>query len=84
MAESIIGWLLAILGAYVLCGFVIGVVFVWKGVEKIDPDAKNASIGFRLIILPGVIAFWPLLAQRWRSHATAPPPEKTAHKWSAS
>jgi len=84
MVETIIGWLLAAWGIYLFCGFVFGVLFVWKGVGNIDPDARNASIGFRLIILPGVAVFWPIFIRRWRSQVSTPPSEKTAHKRSAS
>ncbi len=80
MVETIIGWLLASWGIYLFCGFVFGVLFVWKGVGNIDPDARNASIGFRLIILPGVVVFWPVFIRRWRSQVSTPPSEKTAHK----
>jgi len=84
MIETIISWLLAIWGIYILCGFVFGVVFVWKGVGSIDPDARNSSIGFRLIIFPGVVVFWPVFVRRWRSQGSSPPPEKTAQRFSAS
>lgn len=55
-----------LLGAYAGIGIVFALVFVWKGVERIDPAAHNAGPGFRLLILPGCAAFWPLLLGRWR------------------
>jgi hypothetical protein len=55
------------LTAYAAIGLVFGVLFVTKGVTRLDPAARGASLGFRLIILPGVVALWPVLAQRWRA-----------------
>jgi CBS domain-containing protein len=46
-------------------GLTFALVFVWSGVERLDSEAKAAGIGFRLLILPDVAAFWTLLLQRW-------------------
>jgi hypothetical protein len=51
--------------AYVLCGLAVGVPFVLRGVDRVDEAARGAPIGFRLLILPGTVALWPLLAARW-------------------
>jgi hypothetical protein len=61
-AEAIV----AALKIYVALGLVFGIAFVSVGVTKIDTAAKNTGPGFRLTILPGVVAFWPLLMARWR------------------
>ena len=58
----LIVWLVAI---YAIIGSLFGLPFVTWGVSRIDPSARGAGVGFRLIILPGVMAFWPLLARRW-------------------
>lgn len=31
-----------------------------------DETAHGAGIGFRLIILPGTLVFWPVLLRKWR------------------
>jgi hypothetical protein len=51
--------------AYVLGGLAVGVPFVLGGVDRVDEAARGASLGFRLLILPGTIALWPLTATRW-------------------
>ena len=51
--------------AYSLCGLAVGVPFVLRGVNRVDASATGASIGFRLIILPGTVALWPLMAVKW-------------------
>jgi hypothetical protein len=51
--------------AYVLCGLAVGIPFIAWGVARVDEAARGASLGFRLLILPGTIALWPLLATKW-------------------
>lgn len=51
--------------AYGALGLVFAVLFVTMGIERVDPLAKGSGIGFRLIVLPGVAALWPLLLARW-------------------
>jgi hypothetical protein len=51
--------------AYVLCGLAVGVPFVVCGVDRLDGAARGASLGFRLLILPGTVALWPLMATKW-------------------
>ena len=63
VAESFVN----ILTAYAAVGAAFAIAFVTKGVSQVDPAAKGASVSFRLIILPGVSALWPLLLFRWIS-----------------
>ena len=51
--------------AYVLCGLAMGVPFVLRGVDRVDEAARGATVAFRLLILPGAIALWPLMATKW-------------------
>jgi hypothetical protein len=57
--------ILLIAAAYLLCGFVFSIAFVIKGISVVDEGAHGASTGFRIIILPGVIVFWPVLLRKW-------------------
>jgi hypothetical protein len=68
------------LGIYLLCGLAFAIAFVFAGAGRIDPHAKLGSWGFRLLILPGTAALWPLLARRWWKGARQPPEEQTAHR----
>jgi hypothetical protein len=52
-------------GAYVAAGVVFAAAFVTWGVQRVDPAARGARLGFRLLILPGSAALWPLLLRRW-------------------
>ena len=53
------------LGVYGAVGLVFAALFLWKGVEDIDAGARGAGIGFRMLIAPGCVALWPLLAMKW-------------------
>lgn len=75
---------LILLGIYLVCGFVFAVPFVLVGVKKIDPHAAHGSWGFRLLIIPGAMAFWPLLLRRWLKGILQPPEEYNAHRLAAS
>jgi hypothetical protein len=61
LAQAILGLCLI----YLVCGLLFGMAFVTVGVDRIDAAARGTSPGFRLLILPGTTAFWPLLAVRW-------------------
>ena len=54
-----------VLAAYVAAGVVFAIAFVTKGIQRIDPVAEHAPVGFRLIVMPGAAALWPLLLVRW-------------------
>jgi len=71
---------LILLGGYLACGFVFALPFVLLGVKKIDPHATHGSWGFRLLIIPGTMAFWPLLLRRWLKGVHEPPEECNAHR----
>ena len=58
-------WFVRLSTAYASIGIAFGILFVTAGVQRLDPVAQHAGIGFRLIILPGVAALWPALLIRW-------------------
>ncbi len=64
---------------YLLVGILFGIAFVTRGVQAIDHAAEGTGWGFRLIILPGVAAFWPLLLRRW-IRRVQPAEESNAHR----
>jgi len=72
-------WLIGA-GIYLLCGMIFAIPFVCAGVGKIDPHAAHGSWGFRLLIIPGTMFLWPLLARRWRKGVHEPPEENNAHR----
>lgn len=66
-------------GAYLALGFLFAIAFALVGSAKVDPDARGASWGFRLLVIPGAALLWPLMAKRWATGAQ-PPEERTPHK----
>ncbi|NET38826.1 MAG: hypothetical protein F6K19_43735 [Cyanothece sp. SIO1E1] len=79
MAVSLIQLLINICRAYLAAGVVFALPFVVFWVHRVDPSARGGAIGFRLIIIPGVAALWPLFAIRLLRGKSAPT-ERTAHR----
>ena len=72
--------LLILIAAYLVCGLLAAVPIVFVGVNRIDPHALHGSWGFRLLIVPGTMLFWPLLVCRWLRGARSAPEERNAHR----
>ena len=79
MYEAIAILLVYVLYVYTALGVAFALAFVTVGVKRIDSQAVGSSIGFRLLILPGSVAFWPLLLRRWISGKGEPPEERIPH-----
>jgi hypothetical protein len=62
---AIVTIILYIVAVYLAMGFLFMIPFVIKGVDRIDEGAHGSSIGFRIIIIPGVIVFWIVLLSKW-------------------
>lgn len=68
-----IGW---VLGVYLVLGVIAAIPLQVRGLARLDPAARGATVGFRLLITPGILALWPLLVIRWhelRGTANQPP-----------
>jgi hypothetical protein len=72
-----------ILAIYASVGLVFAVPFVWLGVQRLDSEARGSGIGFRLLILPGTAAFWPMFLYRWRRGVAEPPAENNPDRLSS-
>ena len=79
IGERIAGWIVDGLTIYAVIGFVFAVLFVTRGVNRIDPVATQSSWGFRAMIFPGSVALWPLLLKRWVL-GRPPPAERNPHR----
>lgn len=73
---TLISWALRIAEVYLVAGviFALAFVLIWAG--RMDSSAATGTWGFRLSILPGVVALWPLIAFKTagilRAHARLP------------
>jgi hypothetical protein len=58
--------------AYALAGAVFALIFLPRAVSRLDPRVAGAPKTLRLLILPGIVALWPLFASRWIAGASEP------------
>jgi hypothetical protein len=65
MAPTVAELIVGVMAAYATAGLLFGAVFVAFGIDRVDAVAKGSGVAFRLIVLPGVAALWPLLLRRW-------------------
>jgi len=66
MFTTIVILMLMLLALYLFAGVVFTIAFQLKGLSKTDEGAHGSSWGFRVIIIPGCIVFWPVLLSKWR------------------
>lgn len=64
-AVQVAWWVWACVGAYGLAGFVFAIAFVLRGAARVDHAAESSPWSFRIVILPGAVALWPLLLVKW-------------------
>jgi len=82
MFETLVKTSVYALETYAGLGLIFAVPFVWFGVQRVDSEAQGSGAGFRLLILPGVAAFWPMFLYRWTRGTVEPPAEKNPHRLS--
>jgi hypothetical protein len=75
----IVTGILTLMAFYGTLGVLFALAFITVGVGQVDPAARGATRGFRLLIFPGAVALWPLLAWRWLRR-TGPPEERSPHR----
>lgn len=65
--------------AYLALGLASALVLLARGLDRLDPAAKSATWGFRLIVVPGLIALWPWIARAIFT-PTSPAVERNVHR----
>jgi hypothetical protein len=75
IAQAIVG----LFEGYALLGILFAVIFLSRGITDVDPKTASAPKSLRFLILPGVVAFWPLFARRWLAGA-GEPVERNPHR----
>lgn len=69
--------LAALIKSWLVLGVLLAVPLVVWGLPAIDARARGASLGFRLLVFPGVVLLWPVVL--WRYLARRPAEEQNAH-----
>ena len=64
--EVVLNYVFAIIGIYFLLGFLFYLVFVFKWAAEMDENFRGSGFGFKLLILPGILALWPVLFAKWK------------------
>ena len=70
------------LQGYAAAGLLFALPFLVIGAARVDPHLAGSARTVRLLILPGVVIFWPLLAWRWIAGRQAPV-ERNPHRSAA-
>jgi len=74
MTEPVVTLLINLAAAYLLVGLVVAAVFFSRWMKAIDPSASGGSVGFKVLVTPGVIVLWPVILRmvfRRKSSAAA-------------
>ena len=61
----ILQWIFTAIAIYLISGLIFAIAFVIRGAALIDEGAHKSTLGFKLIIIPGTMVFWPLLFKKW-------------------
>lgn len=56
--------LLEIVGGYAVIGLCTAAIFLFRGIDQVDPNARGAW-AFRPLLIPGLVLIWPLVLWRW-------------------
>ena len=51
--------------AYALVGLLVSISFVMVGMGRVDAAARGAPWGFRIFMVPGCVALWPVVLTWW-------------------
>lgn len=72
-------WIVNLAAAYIVIGLLFCGPFLIRGIGRIDRHAESSGLAVRLILLPGTMALWPLLLNRW-ARGLPLPIERSAHR----
>jgi hypothetical protein len=65
-------WILGLMVVYGAVGILFAAVFLYRGITQVDPAAQGMPWLARLLLVPGTVALWPLLMNKWLMRQ--PPP----------
>lgn len=59
--------LVLLVGLYLALGLVFALVFHFAGLRRVDSGVDGGGWFFRLLITPGLVALWPVMAWKWKT-----------------
>jgi hypothetical protein len=65
-AVTVAAGILMILLTYGAAGLIVAIAFVSYGVTRVLPTPVTATLGARLLLIPGAVVLWPFVLKRWR------------------
>ena len=77
--EAVAEVLVGAVQIYLIAGLMFAVPFVLVFAGRMDPNARGASWGFRILVIPGAAMLWPLLLLRV-IRGKSVPEETNAHR----
>jgi hypothetical protein len=75
--------LVTIAESYALAGVLFALVFLPRGIVRVDERLHESPLMVRVLLFPGIAALWPLFAWRWMTGRTAPE-ERNPHRRAAA
>ena len=63
---SAIAAVLTGLALYAIAGVVTAIAFVSVGLSQVLHPPMPATLGARILFVPGAVALWPYILMRWR------------------
>jgi len=80
MSVPIAKIVVVLLYAYLVAGLLVAIWMHAGGLRRVDTSAVRGTIGFRILITPGLVLLWPLILRRAIRAAGHPPVERNAHR----
>jgi hypothetical protein len=65
--------------AYAIAGVLFALVFLSGPIARCDAGVAGAPKTLRVLLLPGIVALWPLFASRW-IRGDSSPVERNPHR----
>jgi hypothetical protein len=79
LPEPLAAALVGFIGLYAGLGILVALWLEIRGLGRLDEGAEGAGIGLRLLLFPGLVAFWPVLLVR-TIRGVGPPNERNPHR----
>lgn len=70
--QLVVSFLLLAVGVYSIVGIAVAGWLLSGRLAALDAGMAEAGWAARLILVPGIVALWPLVLQRWTTRTTSP------------